>query len=199
MVGGEVDGILLWPLGGLAYVGHAGGPKKEILIALAGPLTHVPQVLMWGFILAGVYSFDGVGLWYTPIKDNFGRNVVAGAFFEQLLVMMFNLLVPAYPLDGGRILANILIQSYELKTVAKVMVFISLPIGVGLGIYGGIESWMITVLVGVYICYQAVILWKHISDNTLEKHPLFLDKNTRTGAPLSQQAEQEQNPSNSSV
>ena len=46
-VGGEVHGILLWPLGGLAFVGHAGSPARDLYVAFCGPLTHVPQARMW--------------------------------------------------------------------------------------------------------------------------------------------------------
>ena len=46
-VGGEVHGILLWPLGGLAFVGHAGSPARDLYVAFCGPLTHVPQARLW--------------------------------------------------------------------------------------------------------------------------------------------------------
>ena len=42
-VGGAVHGILLWPLGGLAFVGHAGSPARDLYVAVCGPLTHIPQ------------------------------------------------------------------------------------------------------------------------------------------------------------
>ncbi len=43
-LGAEVHGILLWPLGGLAFVGHSGSPKDDIIVAVSGPATHIPQV-----------------------------------------------------------------------------------------------------------------------------------------------------------
>jgi len=173
MVGGDVDSILLWPLGGLAYVGHAGGPKKEILISLAGPITHIPQILIWGFVLVATYGFHNIGYWYAPIQDNenFSRNVIEGAFFQQLLLIILNLFVPAYPLDGGRVYANALIQCYDMKKTAQILVFTSVPIGIGLAVFGGVMSWMITCLVGVYILYQAWVLWN--SMDSLDRHPLF--------------------------
>ena len=42
-VGGAVHGIMLWPLGGLAFVGHAGSPGRDLYVAICGPLTHIPQ------------------------------------------------------------------------------------------------------------------------------------------------------------
>lgn len=51
-MGAEVHYILLWPLGGLAFVGHSSTPARDLFVALLGPLTHVPQILIWVAILA---------------------------------------------------------------------------------------------------------------------------------------------------
>ena len=44
--------ILLWPLGGLAFVGHSSSPGRDLIVALAGPLTHLPQMAIWVAIFA---------------------------------------------------------------------------------------------------------------------------------------------------
>ena len=46
-VGGNAHTILLWPLGGLAYCHHDAGPKADVWVTFAGPLTHVPQIGVW--------------------------------------------------------------------------------------------------------------------------------------------------------
>ena len=43
-LGSEVHGILLWPLGGLAFMGKSSSPQQDLMVAGAGPLTHIPQV-----------------------------------------------------------------------------------------------------------------------------------------------------------
>jgi Zn-dependent protease len=50
---GDVNLILLWPLGGVAYISFFGNanPKADILIAIAGPLTHIPQIIIWYILL----------------------------------------------------------------------------------------------------------------------------------------------------
>ena len=40
--GCTADHILLWPLGGLAFIGGAVKPKEQILISGSGPATHLP-------------------------------------------------------------------------------------------------------------------------------------------------------------
>jgi Zn-dependent protease len=92
--GYRVHDITLWPLGGLARIeGGMDNPKSEFLIAAAGPATNlVLAALVYGAILA--FGLD--------------QNLLMRyMLFVNILMGLFNL-VPAFPLDGGRILRAIL-------------------------------------------------------------------------------------------
>jgi Zn-dependent protease/CBS domain-containing protein len=87
----EIDGITLWLFGGVAqFKGGFPNPGAEFRIAIAGPL--VTLGLGAGFVLlafAGLPSaVDGVAAWLGYIN---------------LFLLVFNL-IPALPLDGGRVL-----------------------------------------------------------------------------------------------
>lgn len=97
-VHGQSDHILLWPLGGVAYVRPPQRPGATLWVSAAGPLVNV--VLVPVSILA-----------YAFVSRRFPETDVE-AFAQALLVinaivLIFNIL-PVYPLDGGKMLRSVL-------------------------------------------------------------------------------------------
>ena len=136
-VGGTVHQILLWPLGGLAYVGHDGDAADDLKVSIAGPLTHIPQAVVW-FILLVLSS--GAGSSLTLMHDsNFFSNLCREAIIINIALFLFNLCVPAYPLDGGRILcASLLLCGVGVSTAATITVIVSALLSIviiALGVY----------------------------------------------------------------
>ena len=98
--GVTVKGITLWLLGGISELGgEAPGPAAEARIAAAGPLTS----LLLGGVFIGLAALAGAG---HPARAS-----VAGVVFTALAYLgvsnvalaVFNV-IPAAPLDGGRLL-----------------------------------------------------------------------------------------------
>jgi Zn-dependent protease/CBS domain-containing protein len=88
----EIEGITLWLFGGVAKFRNLyGSPGAEFRIAVAGPLVTVVIILVFGALAMGLDLPAGVD------------GVVAWLAYINALVLVFNLL-PALPLDGGRIL-----------------------------------------------------------------------------------------------
>ena len=96
-----VRDIVLLPIGGVSEIsGLPGAPRDELAIAIAGPLGSLAFALLCA--LAGLVS--GAVLWPPAL--------FAGAFLRRLmwanlLLAGFNLL-PALPMDGGRVLRALL-------------------------------------------------------------------------------------------
>eukprot|EP00597_Dinobryon_sp_UTEXLB2267_P002767 CAMPEP_0170075036 /NCGR_PEP_ID=MMETSP0019_2-20121128/12241_1 /TAXON_ID=98059 /ORGANISM="Dinobryon sp., Strain UTEXLB2267" /LENGTH=284 /DNA_ID=CAMNT_0010285739 /DNA_START=515 /DNA_END=1369 /DNA_ORIENTATION=- len=108
-LGGSVEKILLWPLGGLASIDSANyshQPLNDAIVAIAGPLTHIPQIAIWASLMY-IMNHGKVALEWQLNNGSFDflLSLFAAAISIQLALFFFNLL-PAYPLDGGKILAS---------------------------------------------------------------------------------------------
>ncbi|HET6643488.1 MAG TPA: site-2 protease family protein [Gaiellaceae bacterium] len=94
--GVEIDGISLWLFGGVArFRGMFPSAGAEFRIAIAGPL--VSLVIGVGFVLVA---------WALPLPRGVDA-VAAWLGFINLILLAFNL-IPALPLDGGRVLRSAL-------------------------------------------------------------------------------------------
>src|SRR5262245_49682313 len=99
--GGQANTIVLWPLGGVAYVAPPQRPGATLWAIAAGPLVNLlllPVTL--GLALAG----EGLG-WTNTLPDL--RHFLRALVYINLGLLIFNLL-PVYPLDGGQILRSLL-------------------------------------------------------------------------------------------
>jgi S1-C subfamily serine protease/Zn-dependent protease/transcriptional regulator with XRE-family HTH domain len=96
-VGGRADRIILWPLGGIAYVKPPPRPGATLWSIAAGPAVNVLLVPIIGTLWAMVAP-----LGYTDL------NLLIRAAANLNLVLLFFNLLPVYPLDGGQILGALL-------------------------------------------------------------------------------------------
>jgi Zn-dependent protease len=100
-VGGRADRIMLWPLGGVAYVQPPQRPGATLWSIAAGPLVNVVLIpILIG--LAVLMEVTGV----LAAAPNALRLLDTIAWIN-LALLIFNLL-PIYPLDGGQILRSLL-------------------------------------------------------------------------------------------
>jgi Zn-dependent protease len=100
-VGGRADRIVLWPLGGVAYVDPPQRPGATLWSIAAGPLVNVALLP----VLFGVYFAGGAAGWAESAPDLLGLVRVVG--LTNVVVLVFNVL-PVYPLDGGQMLRSLL-------------------------------------------------------------------------------------------
>ncbi len=102
--------ITLWMFGGLAELDRdSDSPGTEFKIAAAGPA--VTLLLAGGFSIAGIAFAGSSDFWaamrlrgYTEVSG--GLALLAWLASVNFLLLAFNL-IPAYPLDGGRIARSI--------------------------------------------------------------------------------------------
>jgi Zn-dependent protease len=116
-LGVTIRSITLMPLGGLALMDALPRrPRDEILIAIAGPAVNLLLALLTLLVRValGVGLLSTGGVW-GELADRF--------LYANLVLAIFNLL-PAFPLDGGRVLRAILATrlTYIRATVRAVWV-----------------------------------------------------------------------------
>jgi Zn-dependent protease len=100
-VGGTADEIVLWPLGGVAYVAPPQRPGAMLWSIVAGPLVNVVLVV----VLGGFLALGHAVAWGDSAPDL--MKFVQAVFVMNLGLLIFNVL-PVYPLDGGQILRSLL-------------------------------------------------------------------------------------------
>ena len=97
----EVESIVLWLLGGVAQLrGEAKTPGADFRIAIVGPLTSLVLAIVFGLAAGGVAMLGSAGLPFGVLVYLAPTNAV---------LAVFNL-IPAAPLDGGRVLRAALWQ-----------------------------------------------------------------------------------------
>ena len=114
--GGSADHIVLWPLGGIAFVNPPRRPGAVLWSIAAGPLVNVvlvPVLSLLAFFAAQAGLADNAPDTFQLIKTIWSINLV---------LLIFNML-PVYPLDGGQILQALLwfplgeIRSLQIASV----------------------------------------------------------------------------------
>ena len=114
--GGHADHIVLWPLGGIAFVSPPRRAGAMLWSIAAGPLVNVALAP----VIELVWYFARHNGWAYGAPDTF--RLVQAIRYINLGLLIFNLL-PVYPLDGGQILRALLwfplgeIRSLQIASV----------------------------------------------------------------------------------
>lgn len=124
-VGGSANQIVLWPLGGVAYVAPPPRPGATLWSIAAGPLVNL--VLLPVFV--GVfYGCRAAGMLQGhPDLVRFLRAIIV----MDVSLFVFNVL-PVYPLDGGQILRSLLWYPLGRARSLKTATIVGLIGGAGL-------------------------------------------------------------------
>ena len=156
--GMEIEGINLWLFGGVAqFKGPFPGAGAEFRVAIAGPLVS----LVLGVFFVGL---AGVGL------PNALDGVAAWLGYTNLILLAFNLL-PALPLDGGRLLqAALWFKRDDLGWATRVASaigrgfgFLFIALGLGMLIFEGTFSGAWLAFIGWFLLQAATAEARYIA------------------------------------
>jgi Zn-dependent protease len=148
--------------------------KREIRLALVGPLV---SLALAGFAAAAVAgSGRDIDLWKWPFlqSTNLPRSVV----WANLYLAIFNLM-PAYPLDGGRILRAFFTRTLDASVATRRAVSISNAIAMVLMLAGLFsDSWLTMVGVIVFSAAQLeerALVFQSVLDNVRLEEVMLTD------------------------
>jgi len=143
--GGRVQEIVLYPIGGMARISHLpANPKDEFLIAAAGPAVSLLLTLCGGLLAVGWASLGSAMLML------FFVNLAA----INLILALFNL-IPAFPMDGGRILRAWLTRRKGRVEATRVAARTGRIFAVVFGLIGLFTGRFMLVLIALFIYFAA--------------------------------------------
>ncbi len=189
-----VRSIILLPLGGIAFLErNPTKPLHELLIAIAGPLVNVAIAAALYGVLGGLSSL--APLTERGLVQGSTSDPSLGTFLRWLLqanvsLVVFNL-IPAFPLDGGRVFRAALWSALSFTRATAIAVTVGQLFALGFGVLGVISGNFLLVLVAVFIFFGAgqenaqaqahtMLMTQRVGD-AYNKHALTLADGDRVG------------------
>jgi Zn-dependent protease len=149
-VDGDASEILMWPLGGLAFVEVPNTPRANFITAAGGPAVNVLLFLLAGGVLAAydlLPPFSPFWDAYRPSLESWSTGaatteleampvLMARLFWVNWLLFWFNILLVGFPLDGGRLVQCLLWPRFGYRNATLAVVY---------------SGWIIALAIGVYV------------------------------------------------
>ncbi len=152
--GAEVRSITLLPIGGLALLKDMPeDPRKEMWVSVVGPLSNIVIAIPLALLLLATpgravpESAEGFLDLVTGISL---RGAVTYLFVINIMLALFNL-IPAFPLDGGRVFRSILAQHMPFPRATRMAVVTGQLFALFMALAGiWLGAW-IWVLIAIFI------------------------------------------------
>lgn len=160
--------ITLLPIGGVASLESIPEePKKELFIALAGPAVNVVIAFLLYVFLAVSGAFERV-LQGDALAEGIitGENFLFSLFIVNIILVVFNA-IPAFPMDGGRVLRALLAMKMERVKATQVAANLGQLVALGFAFLGILYN-PILIFIGVFVFFGAY------SENMIVQHMEFL-------------------------
>lgn len=143
--------ITLLPIGGVARLErNPTRPHEEFVIAIAGPLVNVVIAALVVLVVGGTLGWEQLVTPQDPRVDFLAR--LAGV---NIFLVMFNM-IPAFPMDGGRVLRAILAWRWSWTRATRLAARIGQAIALAMGIVGLFFNPLL-ILIAIFVYFAAAM------------------------------------------
>ncbi len=153
--------IVMYPIGGVARLARMPRePKQEFLIAIAGPAVNLA--------IAGVLFVLGSVLGTTLSASSSFQpqaNIISMLMWINLGLVAFNM-IPAFPMDGGRVLRAALASQMDYRNATHIASLIGQGLALVFGVYGMFNGMWTLPLVAAFVFMAARQEVQHVMDKT---------------------------------
>ncbi len=142
--------VILLPIGGLARLERIPEePRQELLIALAGPavtlgIAVVLFIILW--LTGAPLDVEHLGRLDQPLLQNL--------MVINVILLVFNM-IPAFPMDGGRVLRALLAMRLGLRRATKVAASVGQALAVVFGMWALFSGNPILLLIAFFVFLAA--------------------------------------------
>ena len=175
-VGGRADKIMLWPLGGVAYVDPPPRPGATLWSIAAGPLVNVAFLLV---LSVAMFTRSG---WASDFP--YAYALARALWGINLVLLIFNML-PIYPLDGGQILRALLWFLIGRARSLMVVTFLGFVGAAALILFA---IWRQSLWTGLIAGYMLMTCWGGWQQARILARASASEENTGQNAPADNQA-----------
>jgi len=172
--GVDTQDIILLPIGGVARLTKL--PEKpihEFLVAIAGPVVNVIIAFVLAlliFALPQIDFFPAFGSNGSDTLEITASTFPATLLWTNLVLAVFNL-IPAFPMDGGRILRSLLAIRLRRLKATRIASIVGQVLAVLFFVYGFWTGSLITAFIGIFVFFTASSEYRMVRvDSILEDH-----------------------------
>jgi Zn-dependent protease len=187
-VDGEASDVLLWPLGGLAYVDVPQTPRAHLITAISGPAVNLLLCLFCALVLIlGFQYWPPLHPFVWPVRGPYpsevdGKTVtgtllylwgksgydptpaalplfVARLFWVNWVLSLFNLVLVGFPMDMGRIFQSILWRYVGYRQATLAAVFAGFLTMFVVGLYSIIAEEVLALFLAYFIYVSCKHEW----------------------------------------
>lgn len=143
--------ITLLPIGGLARLESIPEkPKEELIVAIAGPAVNIAIALIIGLFITIPDAKDLNEQLSSGVNSS---NFFLAFYFVNLWLALFNF-IPAFPMDGGRVLRALLAMKFERHIATNIAARIGQILALGF-IFLGFYYNLFLIFIGLFIMFSA--------------------------------------------